>query len=319
MADPVFRFRIPVPGNGVLIKDAGKMGFFLFLAVIQHGESLECKEQGRPVFPQPVAPAACHGTGLVVVFQVPELDVIRRKDGILTDEGFCPLADGSLVFHHQQLVGEGIIVVEHIKCCITQGRFAFPHSALVTAELDEGQVTAFSQPEHIRIHRFAGFPGLFPESSRHAAGHITAESIHDGRKLFQGLDLIIPETGLTVVEVDDVAPVFHQRASLSLCIGEKPLRMLLNQDRIRRCVIVDDIHDDFHAQFMGFVGQGLQVFPGSLIRVDGPIVLNGVGTAVCSLAVLQSRGLHGQEPENVGTEIPDAFQVSFDFFQGSFL
>ena len=84
-------------------------------------------------------------------------------------------------------------------------------------------------------------------------------------------------------------------------------------------MIVDDIHDDFHAQFMGFVGQGLQVFPGALIRIDGPIVLNGVGTAVCSLAVLQSRGLHGQEPENVGTEIPDAFQVGFDFFQGSFL
>ena len=84
-------------------------------------------------------------------------------------------------------------------------------------------------------------------------------------------------------------------------------------------MVIDDVHDDLHALFVGVGHQAPEILLCAEIRGDLTEILGGVGAAPSTLAGLFADGMDGHEPQNVHAQGLDAVQVPADGFKGAFL
>ena len=172
-----------------------------------------------------------------------------------------------------------------------------------------GAVYALRQPDAAGADRFHLLPRPGPEVQGHAAGHIAAEAVHDLRPHFQRIDLIAPQLPVFVVQIHHVPPVRHMAAGSALLIVEKPLRVGVRQNGIRRRVVVHHVDDALHAPDVDGVHQMAEVLHGAVLRVHRPVILYGVGTAQRPLPPLRADGVDGHQPHDVRAQRLQPVQI----------
>ena len=180
-----------------------------------------------------------------------------------------------------------------------------------------GAVYALRQPDTAGADRLHLLPRLRPEVHRHAAGHVAAEAVHDLRPLLQRVDLIAPQLPVFVVQIHHVPPVRHMAAGSALLIVEKPLRVGVRQNGIRRRVVVHHVDDALHAPDMDGAHQMAEILHGAVLRVHAPVVTDGVGTAQRALAAHLANRMDRHQPYNIRTQGAQSVQITFQRTEGA--
>ena len=103
----------------------------------------------------------------------------------------------------------------------------------------------------------------------------------------------------------------------ALFIVEKPLRVGVRQNGVRRRVVVHHVDDALHAPVVDGVHQMAEVLHSAVLRVDAPVVPDGVGAAQRPLAPLLPDGVDGHEPHNVRSQRPQAIQIALQRPEGA--
>ena len=167
--------------------------------------------------------------------------------------------------------------------------------------LAEARVYGLRQPDKAGVDFFHGGARLLPERHRHKGRHVAAEAVHQRRPLGQRLDLVVPERGHGVVEVDHVRPVADVVAGLAVGLFVEELGVRLPQHGVRRGVVVHHVDHHPHPAAVDGVAQVLEVGKRAVGGIYVAIVAVGVGTAEAALLPLLPDGVDGQEPDVVCT------------------
>ena len=160
-------------------------------------------------------------------------------------------------------------------------------------------INTLRQPECAGAHFFNRCSGPLPEIERNKGRHVTAEPVHILRPIAQGLDQVIPESRVTVVQVHNIPPLFDLGLGLTVLIPVEPLGMFNRQNRVRGSVIVNNINNALHPALMDLFCQPYKVFYRSEIRVDGAIIRDRIGRTYASFPSDLTDGMNRHEPDDV--------------------
>ena len=167
-----------------------------------------------------------------MVFKTPGLDIMGRIGQFLIVQQVRILPQARFSRQHPHIAGPDIVVVGHIEHRLQLGiRGAigahFPHGQYM------GAVDALCQPDTAGancLHLVAGLP---PEVQRHGAGHVTAKAVHNGRPLFQRIDLIAPQVAVRIVQIHNIPPVSHLAGGFSCGVLQEKFRVCRGQHGVR--------------------------------------------------------------------------------------
>ena len=91
--------------------------------------------------------------------------------------------------------------------------------------------------------------------------------------------------------------------------------MLLDQHRVPRGVIGNDIDEHLHAACVRSGHQRFQIFGLAIRRIDRIVVAHRVRTAERSLRLELAHGVNGHQPDDIDTEIFQPVQLCRDAFE----
>ena len=175
------------------------------------------------------------------------------------------------------------------------------------------QVTGLPLGEHEhRLDRVEAHPHLAPELHRHEPGHVAAIAVHVtlADPELHGLGHVVRDTGLAVVEVDDVVPVPPGGGPEAPGpVTRVELRVRVHEHVVPRGVVAHPVKDHPHAEVVRGGDEVLQVLDGPEVRVHREVVLHGVRAAQRALAVDLPDRVHRHQPDDVGAEVLDPGQV----------
>ena len=169
----------------------------------------------------------------------------------------------------------------------------------------------FCQPQAAGTHCFHLSAGPQPELKRHQRGHVAAEAVHDLRPAFQRLDLVVPQAGIAVVQINDIRPFADPVAEAAVRLMVEPFRVMLRQPRVRGRVVVYHVDHQLHPAAVDGIRQMAKVLHRAVFRVDGPVIRNGVGRPQRTLAFLLADRVNGQQPHRVRPQRPNARNILF--------
>ena len=312
------QIRTGVPVDGVLVKKTGCVGAGSFLTVVNHGKTLLEIIEGGPVAQHFFIAADLRCPGAVVIFKAPEFHIVVRIHALLT--GYCRgiLSQRNFTGKIVRINIPDVVIVAAVESLIqfTVGMCAV---TLGTVEDDKPGLYGLCQPETAGADFFDFFPCFQPEINGYHGGNIAAETIHDFCPHFQGFNLIVPQTGLGVVQIDDVRPVTHAVTEGTVCFLIEPFRMILGQPGIGGGVVVDNIDDTLHAVSVDIINQTLEIIHGTEFGIDSTIIGNGIGTAQATFTSLHTQRVNGHQPDNIGSQGFDPIKILPDTFEGSLL
>ena len=246
-----------------------------------------------------------------MVFEAAQFVVVDGVDSLLEVHHLEPAAQGDLSLHPAIELFPDIIVVldvENLEGLAVAGGI----EALAPGLVAEAAVHGLAEPDVAGVLAVHHAAGHVPEGDRDEGGHVAAEAVHHPRPAAEGLDLIVPEAGIAVVQVDDVGPVADLVAGIAVFIPPEEVRVFVQQHGIGRCVVVHHVDHALHAAFVDFVHQQAEVRLAAVLRVHGAVVAVGIGAAEASLPALLADGVDGHEPDDVGAEGFDAVEVGDD-------
>ena len=256
--------------------------------------------------------------GLIVIFQETHLVIILRIHRLLEVHQVQPVAEGSF---SRQIAVEAlpdIIFIFQIKS-FKIFRIPVAGESLPPGQVAEALMHGFRQPDAAGMDFLHRRPRFFPEFHRHEGRHVTPESVHNPRPALQGFDLVIPEPGHRVIQIDHIRPVADLVAGFSLPVPVIKFGVLLQQDRIRGGMIIHHIDDAFHSAFMDCVHQRLKIRHRSVFRIHIPVIPVGVGAAEAALLPLNPDGMDRHQPDDIRPQLPDPVQIRNHGAKASFL
>ncbi len=284
------------------------MGAGILLPGVEQRRSLEEVEQRREV--QPIRRALYQGgkARLIVVFEKAQLVVVCGVDGLLEVELLQPGAQRPLAvyvpvegFTHVVLIFE----IEGLK------GLGIPRGvkALAPGVVAKALMYGLGQPHAAGANPGHRFPRALPEVHRYEGGHVTAEAVHHPCPHAERFDLIVPEGGISIVEVDHIRPIPNFIAGRPVRLAPEELRMLGQKHRVRRGVIIHHVDHQLHAPFMHRVGKGDEVLHRAVGGVDRAVVPVCVGAAEAPLLALDADGMDRHEPDHVRPQRADTVKV----------
>ena len=176
--------------------------------------------------------------------------------------------------------------------------------------------------EHVGLDRLQLAAGHLPKWGRHFHRHVATVPIHPVvlHPVHQGVghagvqSVVHP---VFPIELGHVPPVGAQGGlQIAEAVQQVVFLVRLGPHAVEGAVVGHPIQDHPQAQLMGFVHETLKVREGSVVRIDGVVVLHAVGASqrrasglhdvivgvFAAFAVDLTNGVHGHQPQNVCTE-----------------
>ena len=242
---------------------------------------------------------------LVVVLQKAQLIVVCGIDGLLEVQHVEIVAEDN--FSLQILVKRlaDVVFVLHVERFI-HIVVEFGANALVPREAAKALVDGFGQPDCLGIHLTDRLARGLPEFQRHERGYVAPEAVDDTSPEFETLDLVCPEVGIVVIEVDHVRPVAHFVAGLSVCAAIEKVGVLAVKRRVWGRVVIHNVDHAFHASGVNFLHERFEIVHCAVGGVHRPVVAVRVRAAERSLFARNTDGMDGQEPDDIRAQRADA-------------
>ena len=281
------------------------MVVFKFLPGVKKRRALE-EIQHRRVVPERLFALHIRADArLVVVLQKAQLIVVCGIDGLLEVQHVEIVAEDD--FSLQILVKRlaDVVFILHVERFI-HIVVEFGANALVPREAAKALVDGLGQPDAVWIHLTDRLARGLPEFQRHERGYVAPEAVDDTGPEFEALDLIRPEIGIVVIEVNDVRPVAHFVAGLSVCAVIEKVRVLPIKRRVRGCMVIHNVDHAFHASGVNFLHERFEIVHRAVGGVDASVVAVRVRAAERSLFARNTDGMDGQEPDDIRAQRADA-------------
>ena len=282
-----------------------------FLPGVDEGRALCEEDPGGPAAQRLLIRQEGGGARPVVVLQAPELAVVVREESLLLRDPGQVLVQAAAARHGAGLVLIQVIIVADVEGLVELA-VAQDGDPVFPAFGDKRMLHRLRQPDAAGAHFFHLSAGPLPEVQRDERRHVTAEAVHIPGPHLQGPDLIVPETGIGIVQVDHVPPVADPVAKAPVSLVIEPLRVLLSQYGIRRRVIIDHVQHHLEAGLVRRLGQVYEILHRPQAGIHSPIVFDRIRGAETSLSVHFAGGLDRQQVENVGAQRLDAGQILLD-------
>ena len=250
-----------------------------------------------------------------MVFEAAHLVVVGGVLALLEVQHVDPVGQRAAAV--EQIVEDltDVVVVLHVEGLKAVG---IPHGVKAQPPRLTGkaEMHGLRQPDAVGVDLPDSSARPLPEVQRDEACHVAAEAVHDGGPEAQGLDLVVPEPGVRVVQVNDVGPVAVAVAGSALGVVVEKLRVRLIEHRVRRGVVIYHIDHDLHAARVDLVHQLLEVLQRAVGGVYAAVVPVCVGAAEAPLLPLNADGVDGHEPDDVRPEGADAVQIGDNGAEG---
>ena len=201
------------------------------------------------------------------------------------------LADVVFILHVERFIH---IVVE------------FGWHAVGSCQASEALVDGFGQPDAVRTHVADRLARSLPERQRHERGYVAPEAVDDTGPEFEALDLIRPEIGIVVIEVDHVRPVTHFVAGFPIRAAIEKVGVLPIKRRVWGRVVIHNVDHAFHAPGVDFPHERFKIVHRAVSRIDASVVAVRIRAAECSLFASNADGMDGQEPDDIRAQRADA-------------
>ena len=304
------------PWENLPLEETGGVFTTELLSCIEQGCPFQEEKHGRVIVPVTLALYGGADARLVVVFQETQLVVVCRIYGLLEVHVVQPVAQ-----HHftAQIAVEAlpdVVLILHVESFIG---FGIPGAAeaLSPNQIPEALVHRLTQPDAAGPYFFDEAACHIPETDRNEGRHITAEPVYDLRPLTERLNLIIPESRDRIIQIDDIGPIADLIAGAAVFIVIIKLRMLLQQYRVGRGMIIHHIDHTFHAAPVDFLHQGSEVLHCAIGRVNTAVIAVCIRTAEAAFLSNNTDGVDRHEPDDVRPQRLDPVQIRNDREEGS--
>ena len=180
-----------VPMDHILVEERRRVRNRLFLTGIQQRHSLLKEHERRPAFEHGDVGEEEPRTGLVVIFEKTQLDIVVGIDGFLPVDrvGVGLQRAGAVEIILERAVA--VVVIGQIKGAVHLG-VSVRRDPLCAHIGDEVRLHGLAQPDGVGAHRGNGVSRLLPKRDGHQRRHVAAEAVYDLRPLHEGFDLIVP-------------------------------------------------------------------------------------------------------------------------------
>ena len=158
------------------------MGRAHLLTIVDQRHTLLEELEGRPGHKLLRVGDQLMGTGLVVIFQETELEIVVRIGGVLVGNSGSILGKGNLSGEALDKIVISVVIVSRVIGLVQLGIGVGSHAHAPDVG-DKATVHGLAQPEAAGPDGFHFLPGLQPEFHRHQGRNITAEAVHDFRPL----------------------------------------------------------------------------------------------------------------------------------------
>ena len=208
-----------------------------------------------------------------------------------------------------------VVLVLHVEGL---ERLSIPGAAeaLSPNQIPEALVHRLTQPDAAGPYFFDEAARHIPETDRDKGRHITAEPVYDLRPLTERLNLIIPESRHRIIQIDDVGPVAHLVAGASVFVTVVEFRMLPQQHRIRRSVVIHHVDHALHAAPVDFIRQFSEILHRTIGRVNTAVIAVCIRTAEAAFLSNNPDGVDRHEPDDVRPQRLDPVQIRNDREEG---
>ena len=281
------------------------MVVFKFLPGVKKRRALE-EIQHRRVVPERLFALHIRADArLVVVLQKAQLIVVCGIDGLLEVQHVEIVAEDN--FSLQILVKRlaDVVFVLHVERFI-HIVVELGANALVPREAAKALVDGLGQPDAVWIHLTDRLARGLPEFQRHERGYVAPEAVDDTGPEFETLDLVCPEVGVMIVEVNDVRPVAHFVAGFSVRAAIEKVGVLPIKRRVWGRVVIHNVDHAFHAPGVDFPHERFKIVHRAVSRIDASVVAVRIRAAECSLFASNADGMDGQEPDDIRAQRADA-------------
>ena len=248
-----------VPVNGVFVKERRGPDGACLLAGINKRRSLLEEDKGKPVPQRLLLRNQKPRAQSVMIFQKTQLVIIVRVHRFLPVQRLCVCRERLLAGQIPVEIPVNVIFVADVERAenLRIRRAGYPASSVVQ---NKRRLHRLREPDAARPHFFKFRSCLHPEFDRDHRRDVAPEAIHISCPDLQRFDLIVPERPVVIIEVDHIPPVACFVSERAVLLMEKPLRMLLCKNRVRRCVVVNHVDNDFHALFVNVIRKIHKIF-----------------------------------------------------------
>ena len=193
------------------------------------------------------------------------------------------------------------------------------------------RLLGLGQHEHLRLDVLQRPAHTAPEGGRHLHRHVTTEAIDvvvphpEGHRILHGgiESILLSALPIQLGHIDPIGARGRLDAAVFVEQVVTQTNGIAGPDRVEGRVVGDPVDDDLHAVVMGGSDEGIEVLPGSVIRVECFVVLNTVGApegtaarlhqvvvlVLPALPVHLADRMHRHEPDDVHAQLLDAGEV----------
>ena len=228
---------------------------------------------------------------------------------------------------------DGLLALGHLVGQVVE----VPSVAHVEGAVVVFRLFGFGKHEDVGVDRLELSAGHLPKRGRHLHRHVAAVPIHPAvlHPVDQGVRhaRVKPVVHAVLpIELGHVPPVGAQWGlQVAEAVQQVVFLVRLGPHAIEGAVVGHPVQNHPQAQRVGLVHKSLEVFKGSVVGVDGVVVLHAVGTSqrrtaglhdvivgvFTAFAVDLSNGMHRHQPQNVRAEFLQPRKVWDQGVEGS--
>ena len=179
------------------------------------------------------------------------------------------------------------------------------------------EVHALAQPDRAGMHALNRLARGLPERHGHVAGHVAAEAVDDCGPLTQRRNLVLPQRGYVIVEINHIRPLADLVATPAAGLLVEEFRVFGHKCRVGRGVVIHHVDDALHAARVDFIHQMFEILHRAVFGVHGAVVAVCIGAAEAALFILHADGVDGHEPDDIHAQRADAVEIGLDGAEGA--